>query len=267
VNFESITYQDLDEIRDLRPDGWPDIVPAFEFYIKSSFCKALKVREENKIAGIGSFISFENTGWIGHMIVDKNFRNRGIGFQILKALMNNLHTGSIDTCLLIASELGRPVYLKAGFRDVTEYCFMERGKPWITRSFSRNIVSFQEEHRPIVYALDRKVSGENREKLLVDYVKNAKVYLKNGILEGYYLPDLKEGLIIADSEEAGLALMEIKYANADKAALPSDNIIGIKFLKENGFVNRDKKGTRMIYGKEIQWMPKKIYSRIGGNLG
>jgi GNAT superfamily N-acetyltransferase len=267
VNFESITYQDLDEIRDLRPDGWPDIVPAFEFYINSSFCKALKVREGNKIAGIGSLISFENTSWIGHMIVHKNFRNRGIGFQILKELMNNLHATSLETCLLIASDLGKPVYLKAGFRDVTEYCFMQREKPWIARSFNQNVVSFQEEHRSEIYALDRIVSGENRERLLVDYLMNSKVYYKNGIVEGYYLPDLKEGLIVADSEDAGLALMEVKYSNADKAALPSDNEIGKKFLEENGFVKRDKKGTRMIYGKEIKWEPKKIYSRIGGNLG
>ncbi len=265
--FESITYQDLEEIRDLQPEGWPDIVPVFEFYIRSSFCKTFKVKEKAKIAGIGSLITYDCTSWIGHMIVHKKFRNRGIGSQIVKELLEELKNNSIETCSLIASELGRPVYLKAGFRDVSEYYFMQRDKPWIPKSNNLNVISLQEEHLPMIYAMDRKVSGENRERLLAGFLKNSKVYLKNGIVEGFYLPDLKEGPIIADTEEAGLALMEIKYPNGDCATLPSENIAGKKFLEDNGFEKRDKKGTRMIYGKEIQWKPEKIYSRIGGNLG
>lgn len=78
---------------------------------------------------------------------------------------------------------------------------------------------------------------------------------------------MKEGLIFADTDEAGIELMKTKYAKADKAVLPSENISGIEFLKQNGFVEAETKGTRMILGKEVDWKPKKIFSRIAGNVG
>ena len=49
--------------------------------------------------------------------------------------------------------------------------------------------------------------------------------------------------------------------------LPEDNQAGVGFLKQNGFVKTETKGTRMIPGKEIYWKPENIYSRIGGNFG
>jgi GNAT superfamily N-acetyltransferase len=265
--FEPIISTDLDEIRGLRPEGWDDIVPDFQFYINSPFCTPVKTKENGKIVGIGSFINFGDTSWIGHMIVNKDYRNRGIGYQTFKKLLENLDKNSIETCLLVATEMGRPVYLKAGFRDVAEYVFLQRERPWQDRQVDFNVTTLEKEHYTSVYELDRKVSGENRQKLISMFLKGSFVYLSNNDVKGFYLPNLKEGLIIAENEEAGIALMEIKYSKSDKAVLPSDNAIGIRFLEQNGFAQTDKKGTRMIYGKSVSWEPQKLYSRIGGNLG
>jgi len=97
-------------------------------------------------------------------------------------------------------------------------------------------------------------------------LSNAEVYAENNKVIGFYLPDLKEGLIYADTDEAGLELMKLKYTKVDKAVLPSDNIAGIEFLQQNGFTET-RKGTRMILGNDLDWNPKKIFGRIGGNLG
>lgn len=267
MQFEPIISTDLDEIRGLRPEGWDDIVPDFQFYIKSSFCIPIKTKEDGKIVGIGSFINFDTTSWIGHMIVNKDYRNRGIGYQTFKKLLENLDENSIETCLLVATEMGRPVYLKAGFRDVTEYAFFQRERPWLDRHVNLHVTSLKKEHYATVYELDRKVSGESREKLISMFLNDSLVYLDNNEVKGFYLPGLKEGLIIAETEEAGIALMEIKYSKSDKAVLPLDNTIGVCFLEQNGFKRAEKTGTRMIFGKEITWQPQKLYSRIGGNLG
>ena len=102
--------------------------------------------------------------------------------------------------------------------------------------------------------------------LLNDYLLNTILYVENDKLLGFYVPDLKEGFIFADTTEAGLALMQLKYAMIDKAVLPSENTVGVEFLKKNGFVER-RTMTRMILGDGIPWQPEKIFSRIGGNLG
>jgi len=132
---------------------------------------------------------------------------------------------------------------------------------------SANIKPFEEIHRLMIYELDKYISGENRERLLVNYLNNSMVYVKDNILLGFYIPELGEGHIIAETEEAGIELMKIKYPKADKAVLPYDNIKGINYLKQNGFAETNKKGTRMIYGKELNWQPEKIFGRIGGHLG
>jgi hypothetical protein len=160
-----------------------------------------------------------------------------------------------------------PVYKKAGFRIVTEYIFLKREKPWGEFPVCENIVPFKDEYYPMIIKLDQLISGENREKLIKEYLDNSIIYVENNEIKGYYLTDLGEGLIFADTDKAGLELMKIKYSGIDKAVLPYDNVAGIEFLKRNGFAETDTKGTRMILGKNINWKPDKIFSRIGGNYG
>lgn len=266
MQFEKITSADLDEIRNLQPDDWSDIIPEFEFYIQSSYCSPIKTRINDRIVGIGASILFKNTSWIAHIIVDREYRNQGFGAQIVNELLETIKRDSVATCSLIATELGKPVYLKAGFRIAAEYSFFQREKPWIDCPVSENVIPYEEKYRARIYELDHIISGEKRELLLKDYLSNSKVFVERNKVLGYYMPDLKEGLIYADTDEAGLELMKLKYARVDKAVLPTDNSTGVAFLQQNGFVET-RKGTRMILGPDLDWNPKKMYGRIGGNFG
>jgi len=266
MQFETITYADLDEIRNLQPDDWSDIIPEFEFYIQSSFCSPIKTTLNDKIVGIGASIVFKNTSWIAHIIVDREYRNKGFGAQIVNELLNTLNRDSVATCSLIATELGKPVYLKAGFRIAAEYSFFQREKPWIDCPVSENVIPYEEKYRARIYELDHIISGEDREPLLAGYMSNSMVYVERNKVLGYYIPDLKEGLIYADTDEAGLELMKLKYSKVDKAVLPSENIAGVAFLQQSGFAET-RKGTRMILGKDLDWNPGKMFGRIGGNFG
>ncbi|HLP04081.1 MAG TPA: GNAT family N-acetyltransferase [Paludibacter sp.] len=266
MTFEQITLDDLDKIRGLQPKDWGDIVPDFEFYIKSTFCTPIKVVVENKIAGIGAFIVFGNTSWLAHIIVHISWRNKGIGSGIVNYFLKKAGDDSIETCSLIATDLGKPVYVKAGFRVVTEYVFLQQAGQWAGRPVSKNVVPFEEKYRAGIYELDKTVSGETRESLLNGYLENSFLYVDNGKVEGYYLPGLKEGLIFADTNKAGLELMNFKYLGTGRAVLPAENTCGIEFLMQNGFLEASR-GTRMVFGKDLDWNPTKVYGRIGGNLG
>lgn len=267
MQFDAITRNDLEEIGNLLPEGWSDIVPDFEFYIRYPFCYPVKTKLEGKIVGVGALIVFEHTCWLAHIIVDKKYRRQGIGQNITQELMKMAAEKSIPTCLLIASDLGKPVYDKLGFITIAEYTFLKKKGPWQSDNIIENVVPFQEEDRPVIFALDRKITGENRERLLNDYLGNMLVYTMKDQVLGYYVPNLKQGPIYAETEEAGISLMKTKYPETDVAVVPSDNVAALDFLKQNGFAETGKKGTRMFYGKEIGWEPKKFYGRIGGNLG
>ncbi|MBN1791330.1 MAG: GNAT family N-acetyltransferase [Bacteroidales bacterium] len=267
MKFLPITSYDLDEIKHLQPEDWSDIIPDMEFYIRSGFCRTVKACVDNRIAGIGVMIVYDNTAWLAHIIVDASFRNRGIGLGIVSELLQGLRDYPVTTCMLTATELGKPVYVKAGFRTVSEYIFMNREKSGLDYPVAPNIVEYNAQHRAQILQMDRRVSAENRERLLITHLEGSQVYLKNGIVQGYFIPGLKEGPVIAENPEAGMELLKVKFTQAERIVLPSENITGIEFLKQNGYAETPIKGTRMVLGENLTWQPEMIFSRIGGNFG
>ncbi|HKZ36819.1 MAG TPA: hypothetical protein VJ184_04150, partial [Chryseolinea sp.] len=77
---------------------------------------------------------------------------------------------------------------------------------------------------------------------------------------------LGEGLIIASTADAGLALLKNRYPDHKKICLPIDNRDGINFLLKNGFTEL-RQASRMVLGQNVPWQASKMFSRIGGNLG
>jgi GNAT superfamily N-acetyltransferase len=179
MQYDNLTYEDIEFIKDLQPDGWNDITDAFNSYIAYEFCNPVKVVTGNRIVGVGASIMFENTGWLAHIIVHRDYRNKGIGFQITKGLLNHLSDKSIHTVLLIATELGEPVYKKAGFRIISDYIYLKRDQPWKDNSFSKNIVTYRQDYYAEIIKLDKSISGENRESLIKKYLGNSVMYLEN----------------------------------------------------------------------------------------
>lgn len=267
MKFATVTYNDLNEIGYLQPEGWPDIAVDFKFYVDSQFCIPIKTVLGTRIVGIGAAILLGDSAWIAHIIVEKESRNKGIGSTIVEELLNRLKAYSMKTCMLIATEMGKSIYEKAGFRVVSEYAYFRREKPWSDRIISDQVRPYEKAFSSDIMELDRNISGEDRSKLLRDHLKGSKIYIRNKNLAGIYVPDLGEGSIIADTISAGTELMKIKYAVIDKAVLPAENHAGISFLEQNGFIRTPVQGTRMVYGEEVRWKPDRIFSRIGGNLG
>ena len=184
MKFTEVKFDDLIEIRKLQPEDWPDIVTDFEFYIDSAFCNPIKTVLGDKTVGIGVSIVFGESAWIAHIIVDSEFRKRGIGSRIVEELLNNLRAYSINTFMLIATEIGEPLYEKAGFKVVSEYCYFQRETPWKDQIISKNVVPYTSEHYAEIIELDKKISGESREVLLYDYLKVSKVFLQNHSVKG-----------------------------------------------------------------------------------
>lgn len=267
MNTLDFTRDDLGRISHLQPEGWNDIVPEFGYYLRKSFCFPVKVISGERITGIGVAIVLGTTGWLAHIIVDPGERKKGIGTLIVNELLHILSVQGVRTFLLIATEAGKSLYLRAGFRVVTEYIFHKREIPWPEYRPVENIVPYSDYFRRELIAIDKRVTGENREELLRDCLKNASLFVSDSALMGYYIPGVGEGPVIALTAEAGLELMKLKYSSVNRAVLPAENITGLGCLRSLGFEITLTSGTRMVMGADIAWEPGKIYSRIGGNFG
>ena len=264
--IENILPEDICNLSDLQPEGWDDIKPHFEFYVRSAFCDPIKLIFDGKLAGVGTSICHKNTAWLAHIIVNKNYRNKGFGYSITKALVDRLTAKGFRTVYLDATELGYPVYLKAGFTVQTEYHHFMGVCSGIDIPVSPAIITYKKKYLDEVLKLDRKVSGEYRVQILKEHLNKAKIFLYKDKVRGVYFPTLKDGLIIASGKKAGIELLKLLSKTRDYAAMPAENITAREFLKENNY-SLARTSKRMIFGKPRKWEPANLYSRISGGLG
>jgi GNAT superfamily N-acetyltransferase len=264
MKIEPLRSEDLAEVESLQPEGWSDILPSIREYCILDFCFPLKASIGTTLVGIGTAIFHRSTAWLGHIIVHKDYRNHGVGSTITKSLIDLVQKKRSKSILLIATPLGEPVYKKVGFEVQTKYLFLENGV--IPEGQSTQVRSFEKKHEAPLLAFDRALSGEDRSELIYRHLPQARIYLENNILRGFYLPSLGEGLTLADTADAGLALLTSRYADHKKICLPLDNEDAISVLQRNKF-SEVRRASRMILGEKFSWSPAKMYSRIGGNLG
>ncbi len=267
MNIQTFDIQDLPFIGHLQPAGWGDIAPNMLGYCLQDFCKPIKVVDKQHIVGVGALILHVDSAWLAHIIVDESYRGRGIGRQLVEHLVQE---ALIEGCLsvnLIATDLGAPVYQKVGFKAVGHYQFLNKTADYVPNKISECVRTGGKEYHQQVLEMDRDVTGEDRNALIGSHLHQAVVYEEDAVLEGYYLPTLGQGPIYAITERAGLALMKLKYSQAQVAVLPQSNSVGLNFLLQSGFEKRPDTAIRMVYGRETLWRPTQIFSRIGGNYG
>ncbi len=76
-------------------------------------------RENGQLLATSTLATYGRTlAWVGMVLVDEAHRGRGLGGQILDAALDAARALQIATVCLDATDFGRPVYLKRGFRDV-----------------------------------------------------------------------------------------------------------------------------------------------------
>ena len=88
-------------------------------------------------------------------------------------------------CTAIATQTGKPIYKKAGFRAVSDYFFFRKERPWNTSSMlNEKVKPIEKKFKPQILQLDRQISGENRKDLIIPYWSSGFVYLCNHKIKG-----------------------------------------------------------------------------------
>ena len=116
--------------------------------------------------------------------------------------------------------------------------------------------------------MDTLASGENRSHLISRFWHNGIATLNaKKQINGFFLPEFSRGLVVALTEQAGQALLQLKHSRKfTKSMIPEQNKKGIEILNNLGCV-KNEICTRMIRGNENIWSPQFIYSYAGGYCG
>jgi GNAT superfamily N-acetyltransferase len=84
----------------------------------SHFAHVLEI--DGVFAGLVTAVPYEQSGWIGNLIVPEVLRGRGYGVKLFRWAMACLAERGMKTFWLTASELGQPIYEKFGFSVINE---------------------------------------------------------------------------------------------------------------------------------------------------
>lgn len=266
MKIEPLLKSDIYSLPELQPADWNDIVPAFKYHLSNSFSYGVKFSDGNKLVAVGVAIIHGPVAWLAQIIVHPDFRNKGLGFELTNELLVIAEKFNCSSVLLLATQLGYPVYLKHGFIPEETYSFYRSGKLWSEAEENPFLTSYNKNYRKQIQLLDFKASGENRNFRLDEFLEDAVLYVKDNFVKGYFLPGFGEGLVVASEKEAGLALLKHRLQFKNEVVIPDLNLIASQFLIENNY-SSFRTAVRMRKGNPVHPNLSMVYARVSGQIG
>ncbi|MHA1785527.1 MAG: GNAT family N-acetyltransferase [Candidatus Helarchaeota archaeon] len=141
-------------------------------------------------------ISYDNFGFIGNLIVREEFRNQGIGQQLMQKAIKHLKKSGNSIIMLDGVPAAVDLYHRLGFRI---YCKSLRLKGKNNFSPSNRVFRMENEDIKDVLKLDLKYFQANREfllrKLLERYKSYCKIIKQDKKITGYIMAIPKENYL------------------------------------------------------------------------
>ncbi len=238
LRIRQILESEIHQLQNFPPEDWNlDLPKLFSFHFGHSYFYPAVAEVDGRIVGCGIDMIHGAIGWLGTIIVLPEYRRQGIGQRITNHFIDYNRSKGCVSHLLIASEMGEPVYRKLGFEINSTYVFYKRDSIAQTRHIS-NVREMRQEDFLLVKELDREVTGECRFQFIERFFSTGLVYTTDTstVITGFYLPDFGRGLIMARNADAGIELMKLQLNRGITTAIvPSANTLAREYLISEGF--------------------------------
>jgi GNAT superfamily N-acetyltransferase len=259
-------------------DDWGDRRSWFEYALASPACRAFVAEDvDGQAVGTGVLTTHGSVGWIGTIWVAPTIRRRGVGLDLTKAAIEAAETAGCRTFLLVATDAGRPMYERLGFRTQTWYRTMEaqpgsargsRGRP------DPGIRAFRPDDLPSLLQLDRVATGEDRAVSLERLATpgGTLVVERGGVIAGFVArAPWGGGATVAPRVDDALAILDARRLAAQpgrrvRCGILVDNEAGARALEGTGW-REAWRAPRMIRGDELDWRPEHIWGQFNHAMG
>jgi GNAT superfamily N-acetyltransferase len=187
MNLRTMTTDDIPAGMRLKSlAGWNQTSADWRCFLESSPRGCFAAEVEGKVVGTAATIVYEQRfAWIGMVLVDPEFRGRGIGTRLLEKTIEHLDAIGIRTMKLDATPAGRPIYQKLGFVDEYEIQRWLLKRPRPQAAAAPGPQAFAD----AVLQLDHEVFGADRSPLLRSLAAEnpdfAMAAERNGEIDGY----------------------------------------------------------------------------------
>jgi ribosomal protein S18 acetylase RimI-like enzyme len=224
--------------------------------------------------------------WIGMVLVDPEFRGRGIGTALLTKAVDHLGARQIPCVKLDATEEGRPIYERQGFQ--AEYAIerhaLQKPNSASTRvAESKRTEAMNSQSAAVlenILTMDREVFGADRSGLLRSVARASPEFViasqQDSSLGGYALGRKGSradhlGPWVARSECAARQILEDFLARSKREVVFVDALQQhswvLALLAEHGF-RHSRSLTRMYRGRNnYPGQPKHVCAILGPEFG
>jgi GNAT superfamily N-acetyltransferase len=217
--------------------------------------------EDGVVLGAGAALSLGATGWIGGVCVVPEARRRGLGGALTGAAATWLRERGVETVLLYATNLGRPVYERLGFVvDGAADLWLGRAPE---SAFAPGLRAGGPGDLDAALALDRAATGEVRSAVARPlWATGAFVFedasgIRGAVIGGRF----GGGTVVAADAEAGRALLATSLAvqvGEVRAAVPRQNVHAAETLRAAGF-RPELTTPRMRLGPAVPARPERLF--------
>jgi len=168
----NLTINDLPAAMRLKnEENWNQLENDWKLFLEHNPELCLAATVDGDVIGTVTAINHaDRLAWIGMMLVDKNFRGRGISKQLLNTLIARL--SSCRTIKLDATPAGNPVYKKLGFKDEFRLLRMTTKDLAFSQGNIDHTEIITQENIQEVAAFDQQVTGVSRLQFLKALMTN-----------------------------------------------------------------------------------------------
>jgi GNAT superfamily N-acetyltransferase len=260
----------------IRRGDWGERRDWFEFAVGAPHCDALVATVGDEVVGTGVGTRHGPVGWVGTIFVSSEHRRQGIGQALSAAVCERLEAAGCRSLVLVATDLGRPVYERLGFEETAWYRIFERhGTDRSTGTGDPLVRPFATEDLPAAIELDRAATGEDRRLTLTvagEEPGGLAVVSPSGELRGFALRAPWGGVAtIAPEADDAMRLLHERLRAAGpghllRTGLVETNHDGRARLEADGW--RDaRRVVRMGRGEPVRWSPRSIWGQWGMAVG
>jgi GNAT superfamily N-acetyltransferase len=244
--------------------GWNQTAADWERFLNAGPDGCFVAEVDGRVCGTATTITYEGRfAWVGMVLVDPEFRSRGIGTKLLERAIEHLDTLKITTVKLDATPLGKPLYEKLGFvaeYEIERFTLKRATGQQVNVSCSSLPTALSARVLEAICEADREMFGADRSGLLKSLSEAApefaaEIWVAEN-LQGYSFgrhgsfADHLGPWMSADAETAR-RLFEAFLARSSREILVVDcikaNVPAAKLLKSFGF-SYSRTLTRMYRG-------------------
>jgi len=276
AGIRAMTASDLDEVAAAtEAGGFGNRREFFRMTLALGNCRPLVAVEHGRIVGTGLGSIHGRAGWIGVIFVAPELRRRGLGKALTEAVCADLESAGCVSLVLVATDLGRPVYEKLGFRVQTEY-HMISGDPLDAAPTPPRGTRLRQITRADlngVAGLDRQATGEDRRALIEHFAASGWLLEgAGGELRGFLMPTVRgNGALIAPEPDDASCLLDLHRHLAPRdghawAGLATEHEAGRRLLVDRGWFAW-RTFPRMVRGEDPAWQPSMIWGQFNHAMG